>query len=313
MTSDEPDMKPIQGVYRPPKTSKWHLQKKVPTDLLDHPAIQGDEWGFRGSLKTSCLREANALAVQKLAELEALWATYRAALRVTNPEDVPPALVTAIAQQLRVLVLAEDERLREDPSALASSLAQWWQAQEHARHAAYQIECGPPPVYGPPPKEAIGRYEDPPPPPFRPATMPRWLTPRGQQEVSGEFQKFWSCFPKCCAAAVMLNQPSVRKVKEWPVAGWVRLMKATACVLPPASGLIGGRFPISTAGRWCLPATSSWGRVLGSCSLCVHRVNIDAGPMLAGQRWEQPRCPHAPVCCSRWTVYGAGVRVFSGV
>lgn len=184
MTSDEPDMKPLQGVHRPDNTSMWHFQKKTPSDLLEHPSIQGEKWAFRGSLKTASLREANALAAQKLAELEALWATYRAALRVTNPEDVPPALVTAIAQQLRVLVLAEDERLREDPSALASSLAQWWQAQEHARHAAYQIECGPPPAYGPPQKQAIGRYEDPPPPPFRPATMPRWLTPRGQQEVA---------------------------------------------------------------------------------------------------------------------------------
>lgn len=184
MTSDEPDMKPLTGVHRPNNTSMWHFQKKVPSDLLTHPAIQGAQWAFRGSLGTASLREANALAAQKLAELEALWATYRAALRVTNPEDVPPALVTAIAQQLRVLVLAEDERLREDPSALASSLARWWQAKEHARLVAHQIEYGPPPAHGPPQEEELGRHEDPPLPPFRPAAVPRWLTPRGLQEVA---------------------------------------------------------------------------------------------------------------------------------
>ncbi len=184
MTSDEPDMKPLSGVHRPNNTSMWHFQKKVPSDLLNHPAIQGTQWAFRGSLGTASLREANAFAAQKLAALEALWTTYRAALRVTNPEDVPPALAAAIAQQLRVLVLAEDERLREDPGALAVSLAQWWQAKEHARHAAYLIECGPPPVYGPPQKEAMGRHEDPPPPPFKPAAVPRWFTPRGLQEAA---------------------------------------------------------------------------------------------------------------------------------
>lgn len=184
MTSDDPDMKPLLGVHRPKNTSMWHFQKKVPVDLLSHPAIKGEKWAYRGSLGTASLREANAKAAQLLAELESKWGTYRAAQRVTSPEDVPPALVAAIGQQLRSEVLAEDERLRQDPGVLAASLAQWWLAREDAQRRMYQVECGVPPMHRIPCKEEVGIIDvDVPSRPFRPEPVPRWLTDVGQQEA----------------------------------------------------------------------------------------------------------------------------------
>ncbi|MFZ5529134.1 MAG: DUF6538 domain-containing protein [Pseudomonadota bacterium] len=166
MSIEDPDMKALPGVYRQPNSANWHFQKKVPLDLKEHPAYRGKQWAHRGSLSTSSLREANAKAAQLIAGLETQWATYRAALKVTAPEDVPAALVSAIAQQVQVLVLAEDERLRADPAALAASLAQWWERKEQGRRLEYGVEHD----------EAS--------PPFKPGNVPRWLTAQGQQEAA---------------------------------------------------------------------------------------------------------------------------------
>lgn len=126
-------MKPLTGVFRQPDTANWSYQKKIPKELLAHLALRGAKWGFRGSLGTPHLREANAKAAVKLAELEAYWFTLRASQRATAPTEVSPALADAIAQRVKAAVLAEDERLRGDPEALAESLSHWWIAQERAR------------------------------------------------------------------------------------------------------------------------------------------------------------------------------------
>lgn len=67
MTIEDPDMKPLTGVCRQPDTSNWSYQKKVPKELLSHPAVGGKVWGFRGSLEAASLRDANAKAAAKLA------------------------------------------------------------------------------------------------------------------------------------------------------------------------------------------------------------------------------------------------------
>src|SRR6185437_6186624 len=129
--------KPLTGVYRPKNSSNWHWQKKHPKDVKDHPSIGGKVMAFQSSLGTAVLREANARAVAKLAELETYWATLRASQKAIQPIDVTPALVAAIAQRVKAAVLADDERLRGDPLALADSLSHWWSVQERARKMAH--------------------------------------------------------------------------------------------------------------------------------------------------------------------------------
>jgi hypothetical protein len=137
MTFESPDMTPLPGVQRRPGTQSWQYCKKNPEPLLSHPAIGGKQWACRVSLGTSDLREANAKAAAKLAELEAYWSTLRASQRATAPTEVTPALADAIAQRVKASVLADDERLRADPEALAESLSHWWTTQERARKLAH--------------------------------------------------------------------------------------------------------------------------------------------------------------------------------
>jgi hypothetical protein len=66
---------------------------------------------------TSDLREANAKAAAKLAELEAYWFTLRASQKATEPSEVTTALTDAIAQRVKAAVLADDERLRGAPES----------------------------------------------------------------------------------------------------------------------------------------------------------------------------------------------------
>jgi integrase len=170
MSKDAPEVKPLPGVMRVPQSSKWQYWKRNPDTLLDHPAINGKQWAFRGSLGTSDLREANRLAAVKLAELETLWATMRAGQKPTAVLDVTPAMGEAIAQRLYASLLAEDEALRRDPGALAKSLAYWWQAQEKARKAAHERA-----------NRAAKRAEDD--TPFRPGKMPKWLSEEEHEEI----------------------------------------------------------------------------------------------------------------------------------
>lgn len=171
MTIEDPDMKPIPGVRKPAGTANYHYQKKVPKDLLMHPSINGELWGFRGSLGTSNLREANALAAAKLAELEKFWATLSASQRASRPGEVTPALLDAIAQRVKAAVLAEDEALRADHRALAASLMNWWRAKEKARHLAHAKAL----------RDAQSSDQEP--PPYRSLTVPKVLTAEGLEEL----------------------------------------------------------------------------------------------------------------------------------
>jgi hypothetical protein len=176
MTIEDPDMKPFTGVFKQPGTANWSYQKKVPKDLLGHPAIARAEFGFRASLGTSDLREANKLAVAKLAELNAYWDTLYASQKLTAPGQVPPALVDAISQRLKIAVLAEDDGLRADPVALAESLSHWWGVQERARKLAHERAL----------REAQSEAQEP--LPYRPKQVPRWLTDEGREELKDYVQ-----------------------------------------------------------------------------------------------------------------------------
>jgi|GEM_PF-3191841 len=171
MTKDNPEVKALPGVRRVPQSTNWHYWKRNPDTLMNHPAIGGKQWAFRGSLGTSDLREANALAVAKLAELEKFWATLRAAQRASRPSEVTPALLDAIAQRVKAAVLAEDEALRADHRALAASLMNWWGAKEKARYLTHAKAL----------REAQSPEQEP--PPYRPLAVPQVLTSEGLDEL----------------------------------------------------------------------------------------------------------------------------------
>ncbi len=88
MSKEAPEVKRLQGVRSVPNSKNWHYFKKNPEDLQGLPAIAGAQWAHRGSLGTADLREANARAAAKLAELEAHWANLGASLKVTSPADI---------------------------------------------------------------------------------------------------------------------------------------------------------------------------------------------------------------------------------
>lgn len=163
MTSKAPEVKKFPGVRQVPGSVNWHYWKKHPEDLLGHPQVGGKQWAFRGSLGTANLREANARAAAKLAELEAFWGTLRAAHSLTLPSSLQPEAVQAIALGVRALVLAEDEELRADPVRLAKSLKQWWDSQEQQRKLSHEVEGLPTP--------------------YRPVAVPYELTPRALVEL----------------------------------------------------------------------------------------------------------------------------------
>lgn len=185
MSKEAPEVKPFPGVRRVPQSTNWQYWKRNPDTLRHHPAIANEQWAFRGSLGTGDLREANARAAAKLAELESHWATLRASLKVTQPGDITPPLRDAIAQRVRASVLAEDERHRADPVQLAKVLAGWWSTQEQALKLEYELEHGTPREPGPRPVEDETTVPtEPDPKPYRPRTVPRWLSAAGQSEVS---------------------------------------------------------------------------------------------------------------------------------
>jgi len=171
MTNEAPEVKRFPGVKNVPGSTIWHYWKRNPDTLLNHPAIGGKQWAYRASLGTSDLREANAKAAAILAELEAKWAALRAAQKATEPSDVTPALADAIAQRVKAAVLADDERLRGDPEALAESLSHWWAGQERARKLAHDRAL----------RDAQTVADEP--QPYRPLTVPQWLTPDGREEL----------------------------------------------------------------------------------------------------------------------------------
>jgi len=162
MTKASPELKPMQGVHRPEGSVNWHYQKKFPKDLQGHPEAPRNGWAHRGTLGTSDLREANGKAAQLLAGLEKQWGLMRQALTITPPEAVTPELRAAIAHQLKAPMLAADEALRDDPAALAQSLAGWWETQERGRKVAHEAA-----------EES----------PYEPRQMPRVLTDSGRQDV----------------------------------------------------------------------------------------------------------------------------------
>lgn len=129
MTKEASELKRVQGVTKQAGTANWYFVKKVPDDLKDHPMYRGKTWACRESLRTPDLREANSRALAKLAELDALWRSLRAGQVLRDPSSLTPEEVHAIAQGLRVAVLAEDQRQREDLPGLVASLRLWWEAK----------------------------------------------------------------------------------------------------------------------------------------------------------------------------------------
>lgn len=141
MTKEASELKRVQGVTKQAGTANWYFVKKVPDDLKDHPMYRGKTWACRESLRTPDLREANSRALAKLAELDALWRSLRAGQVLRDPSSLTPEEVHAIAQGLRVSVLAEDQRQREDLPGLVASLRLWWQAKHSPAGQAIALDA----------------------------------------------------------------------------------------------------------------------------------------------------------------------------
>ena len=103
---------PFPGVTTRPDTTMWWFVLRAPTDLLHR--FDAKPWAVRCSLKTRDLRQAN----DKARALHADWALRFAEMRrQDNPERVAlnPALVTAIAAELRRWILQADDNMRDFP------------------------------------------------------------------------------------------------------------------------------------------------------------------------------------------------------
>lgn len=82
-----------QGVHRRAGSTRWHLRVKAPKDLWVHFPPHGDAW--RGSLGTSDLMLANALALAKRAECAGLFATLR-----ERHDAAPPGLPVRVGDKM---------------------------------------------------------------------------------------------------------------------------------------------------------------------------------------------------------------------
>lgn len=119
------------GVTRRSDSSVFWFCLRAPKDLCEH--FSGP-WAVRISLQTTDLREAN----EKARQLQAEWAEKFARLRKASrpqPVALSPAIVAAIAAELRRWVLQADDNARDFPEAARGMLL---------RQARNTIEQAPP-------------------------------------------------------------------------------------------------------------------------------------------------------------------------
>jgi hypothetical protein len=164
--SETPKVDAPGTLYQRGNRYSWKI--KVPPDLAHLPQYLKQDGTTKQnaedvSLGTADRAVARAKGVALASEWSIRFAAERRALEVQSPNAIPPALVDAIAQRVRVAVLAEDERVRADPVALAQWLLPWWDAQERARRSAHEREH---------PERRYG-----------PRAVPDELTPEGIEEL----------------------------------------------------------------------------------------------------------------------------------
>lgn len=112
-------MTPFPGVIRRADSTLWWFALRAPQDLLHR--FDGGPWAARCSLKTRDLREANA----KARVLQSEWSQrFDAMRREDNPQRVElnPALVAAIAAEMRRWMLQADDNMRDFPGGPAALL-----------------------------------------------------------------------------------------------------------------------------------------------------------------------------------------------
>jgi integrase len=109
---DMSDMKRQPGVTPRRGTNRWQWGIKPPADLRH---LYPKDWAYRGTLGTSDLREANALAVQLNARWAARFEEQRRELNPTTLEQITPELIANLALRVRTSVLGSDDLLRDDP------------------------------------------------------------------------------------------------------------------------------------------------------------------------------------------------------
>lgn len=127
--------KPLTGVYRRPRSTRWQLRIKVPSDLA---SLYPTEWACRVSLETSDLREANEKAAKLWAEWTATFDEQRKAQNPQRVDQISPELAQVLAQRVYATVLAGDETVRSDPEA-AKTLLLTLKAVSVARLSALRI------------------------------------------------------------------------------------------------------------------------------------------------------------------------------
>ncbi len=164
--SETPEVEAIGTLYQRGKVWRWKV--KVPSELGRLPQYLNDRGETKQNatdvnLKTEDKTEARARALALAADWSSRFTAELRTLEVQSPQSISPALVEAIAQRIRAAALAEDERLRADPVALAEWLVPWWNAQEVARKAFHERE------------HPERRYV--------PRSMPEELSPEGIEEL----------------------------------------------------------------------------------------------------------------------------------
>ncbi len=164
--SETPEVEAIGTLYQRGKVWRWKV--KVPSELGRLPQYLNDRGETKQNatdvnLKTEDKTEARARALALAAEWSSRFTAELRTLEVQSPQSISPALVEAIAQRIRAAALAEDERLRADPVALAEWLVPWWKAQEVAVKASHE-------------REHLERR-------YVPRSVPEELTPEGIEEL----------------------------------------------------------------------------------------------------------------------------------
>lgn len=139
----DPAVTRFPGVHLRPDSNRYQFGLKPPDELAHH--FPG-EWAVRLSLRTSDLSKANAMAKV----LHAEWAQkFEALAKSENPVavDLTPVLATAIAAEIRRMVLAADDNMRdfpEVPNALLAIAERKRQPKSGSPHGSLLIDVAAP-------------------------------------------------------------------------------------------------------------------------------------------------------------------------
>lgn len=139
MCVHDPDLKPHPGVHRRPNSTVWHFFVSVPTHLKHH--FDGKTFAHRKSLGTRDLVEAN----RRAKVIDADWAQRFGELeKQDNPQEVAvtPALVAAVATEVRRWVLLADDNMRSFPEGPNGLLRRELQAQPSAGFSVSSLRLG---------------------------------------------------------------------------------------------------------------------------------------------------------------------------